>query len=192
MTSTGGHLRNATRVVDAAAAVIAGVLGCLAADLVITRFVAHSHGVAHGVAAGVRHVHDQDAASAIVVGALLATAVLTAVAALRRRADRSAVRWVSGLSILSFVAGQLVAVGPEGPSSAPVLIVGGLVHVLVGAGAGLLCWRWLERAYPAGTGIRPRSRRQVYVTAQLDRGVRLFRRRWLSPLVGRAPPAVFG
>ncbi|WP_327002212.1 hypothetical protein OHA72_44900 [Dactylosporangium sp. NBC_01737] len=54
----------------AAPALAAGGLGCLGAQLLTGRLLAHSHDTAHGIGAAVPHVHDRAAAAALVVGSL--------------------------------------------------------------------------------------------------------------------------
>lgn len=159
MAATGEQVRSVTRHLHAASAVMLGVLGCVTVETLTARLLAHSHAAAHGTAAGVRYVHDHAIASALVVGCLLLVSVAAVAAAARRRATRSAIMWASGLSISSFVAVDLVSHGLSGaphPASPLLLLAGGVVHVCVGAGVGLLWWRWLD-------GVR-----QPAVRARLD------------------------
>lgn len=68
VTATGRHVRSVMRCLRAAPALAAGGLGCLGAQLLTGRLLAHSHDTAHGIGAAVPHVHDRAAAAALVVG----------------------------------------------------------------------------------------------------------------------------
>jgi hypothetical protein len=192
VTATGRHLRDAVRCLRAAPALIAGVLGCLGAQVLAGRLLAHTHDAAHGMAAGVPHVHDRASASALLAGSLILMSLVAAVAAAGRRgATRAAVMWASGLSIIAFVVIDRVSYGAGDalqPSS-PLLVLAGIAaHTCVGAGVGLLWWRWLDGVRrPVGSVLFPAP-----CTARRGRAahrhVRFRRPWWASSIAGRAPP----
>lgn len=192
VTATSRHVRGIVRYLRAAPALIAGVLGCLGAQVLTGRLLAHTHGAAHGAAAGVPHVHDRVAASALVVGCLVLVSLVAAVgAAGRRGATRAAVMWASGLSIIAFVVIDRVSYGAGDalPPSSPLLLLAGIaVHVCVGAGAGLLWWRWLEGVHQPAAGGLPDVPSKAQRTRTTHPDVPLRRRWWASPIAGRAPP----
>lgn len=192
MTATSRHVRGVIRHLRAAPAVIAGGLGCLGAQLLTGRLLAHTHGAAHGAAAGVPHVHDRVAAAAVVVGCLVLVSLVAAVAAAGRRgATRAAVMWASGLSIIAFVGIDRASdgAGDALPPSSPLLLLAGTAaHVCVGAGAGLLWWRWLDGVRPPAAGAPPDLPSEAWRTRTPHRDVPLRRWWWASPIAGRAPP----
>lgn len=196
MTATSGHVRAGVRCLHAAPAPIAGVLGCLGAQVLTSRLLAHTHGAAHGMAAGVPHVHDRLAASAVLAGSLVLVSVVAAVAAAGRRgATRAAVMWASGLSILAFVVIDRVSYGAGEalrPSSPLLLLTGTAVHMCVGAGVGLLWWRWLDGVPPAAGAGPPDLPAPARRDRTPRRAERLRRRWWVSPIAGRAPPRCAG
>jgi hypothetical protein len=195
VTATGRHARGLMRCLRAAPALAAGGLGCLGAQLLTGRLLAHSHDTARGVGAAVPHVHDRAAAAALVVGSLLLVSLLAAVAAAGRRgATRAAVMWAGAVSSIAFVGIDRVPHGadaPAQPSPALLLLAGIAVHVCVGAAAGLLCWRWLEGVRPPAARPRldrPSPPRRV---PPERRHARLLRRWWAAAVAGRAPPCRF-
>ncbi len=192
MTATSTHVRSVVRCLRAAPALLAGVLGCLGAQVLTGRLLAHTHGAAHGAAAGVPHVHDRVAAAALVAGCLVLVSLVAAVAAAGRHgATRAAVMWASGLSIIAFVGIDRVSYGAGDalPPSSPLLLLAGIaVHVCVGAGAGLLWWRWLDGVRPPVAAGPPETPAEPRRSCTRHRDVPLRRHWWASPIAGRAPP----
>ncbi|MEV0132168.1 hypothetical protein AB0H83_27350 [Dactylosporangium sp. NPDC050688] len=190
MTAISGHVRAGVRCLHAAPALIAGVLGCFGAHVLAGRLLAHTHDAAHGMAAGVPHIHDRLAASAVLAGCLVLVSLAAAVAAAGRRgATRAAVMWASALSILAFVVIDRVPCGEALRPSSPLLLLTGIaVHMCVGAGVGLLWWRWLDGVRPAVTAGPPDLPIPARRGRTPRRAERLRRRWWVSPIAGRAPP----
>ncbi|MDG6105944.1 hypothetical protein Daura_17970 [Dactylosporangium aurantiacum] len=192
MTVTSGHVRGVVRCLYAAPALLAGVLGCLGAQGLTGRLLAHTHGAAHGMAAGVPHVHDRLAASALLAGCLVTVSLAAALAAAgRRAATRAAVMWASGLSIIAFVVIDRLSHGTGDalrPSSPLLVLTGTAVHVCVGAGVGLLWWRWLDGVRPPVSAGPPDPPAVARPARRPRRAERLRRPWWVSPIAGRAPP----
>ncbi|WP_327004433.1 hypothetical protein OHA72_56950 [Dactylosporangium sp. NBC_01737] len=166
MTATSRYVHGAARYLHAAPALTAGVLGCLGAQLLTGRLLAHTHDAAHGIAAGVPHVHDRVAASAL-AGCLVLVSLVAAVAAAGRRgATRAAVMWASGLSIIAFVVIDRVPLGASTATrpSSPLLLAGIAAHVCIG-GRGRAAVVALARRRPPAGRVRP-ARSRVRAAAE--------------------------
>lgn len=186
----------------AASALLFGVLGWLVAHSVTDWLVGHA---GHGLGAEAAHHHLHLPAALVLVaclagGSLLAVFVVALLG--RHRLDAgtprsrgAAARRSSLLSTASFVAAEFVEYGLTGHHEIPpvgILLVGGVVHALMGAGSSVL-WGWCVRdllrlagamraAAPARTGHR------LLFGATRPRAAR---RTWLAlALAGRAPPPV--
>jgi hypothetical protein len=184
----------------AASALLFGVLGWLIAHTVTDWLAGHA---GHGLGAQAAHHHLHLPVAVLLIaclagGSLLAVFVVALLG--RRRLDAgwprsrgAAARRSSLLSTASFVAAEFVEYGVTGHHQIPpvgILLVGGVVHALMGAGSSVL-WGWcvrdllrlagtLRRAVPARTGYR------VLLVATRPRAAR---RTWLAlAMAGRAPP----
>ncbi|MFC4041379.1 hypothetical protein ACFO1B_23335 [Dactylosporangium siamense] len=126
-----------------------GVSGWLMAHLVTSWLLAHQHEAAHGVAAGVGHVHARDAALAVLVAALTGVALLAVACAVSLRPGaapagvRQAGRWSVGVFLAAESAG--FAFSEQHVVPPPLVLLAGLaVHALCAATAAVLCRRGVE------------------------------------------------
>jgi hypothetical protein len=186
----------------ATSALVFGVLGWLVAHTVTDWLVGHA---GHGLGAEAAHRHLHLPAAALLVaclagGSLLAVFVVALVG--RHRLDvgspqsrRAAARWSSLLSTASFVGAEFVEYGVTGHHEIPpvgILLVGCVVHALMGAGSSVL-WGWCVRDLLrlAGTlrgGVPARTGYRILSVATRPSSAR---RTWRAlALAGRAPPVV--
>jgi hypothetical protein len=186
----------------ATSALLFGVLGWLAAHTATDWAVGHS---GHGLADGPAHHHLHLPAAALLVACLAGGSLFAifAVAVLGRhplaagspRSKLASARRSSSLSTASFVAAEFVEHAVTGQHEIPpigVLLIGCVVHALMGAGSSML-WGWCVRdvlraaSVLRGGGPVCFGQRRLPVAARRTPALRTWR---LLAMAGRAPPPV--
>ena len=183
-----------------AAALAIGSTGYFAAKTLVAAKLAHTHAAAPDIGAQVAHIHDPAAVFAVLAGCLTLISLLTAAAVFGSLAgpsgpSRTAIRWASGLSIWTFILGNVVSSATASVSAThPLLLlaVGGAVQGFIGGAAGLLLWQWIEARLEQDRTPAHASRHAKPSAAVVKRpAIRMRRRWWAAPAAGRAPPLRF-
>ena len=194
------HGARTSGLTAAVTALAIGTAGYFGAKTLIAAKLAHTHAAAPGADIGVAHIHDPAAVFAVLAGCLTLVSLLTAIAVVVSLAGPhgpscAAIRWASGLSIWTFILGNVVSYAAANASATHPLVllaVGGAVQVFIGGVAGLLVWQWIEATLEQGRPSSGVSRPATPHTVVVDRpATRMWRRWWAAPASGRAPPLRF-
>lgn len=183
-----------------AVALAIGSTGYVAAKTLIAAKLAHMHAAVPDTGAQVAHIHDPAAVFAVLAGCLTLISLLAAATVVGSLAGPSgpsctAIRWASGLSIWTFILGNVVSSATASASAThPLLLlaVGGAVQASIGGVAGLLLGQWIEARFEQGRTLAHASRHAKPYAVVVDQpAIRMRRRWWAAPAAGRAPPLRF-
>jgi hypothetical protein len=192
--------RDTARWLGAGSAVGVGAFGWLLAHVVTFWLATHSHHDSPSLSSW--HVHGFAAAGTVVAGSLAAVWVIALLAASwwtggsassSPRGRRPSVHRAVGLSTGSFLAADAIehAVFGLAPTPPTLMVLGVLLHALLGVGSSLLWLSFTDVVRSVLTAMWPSTSSGACPPVMPDQRSRRPRRLlWAAVVAGRAPPAV--